>query len=66
MRDRSPVLLKSWFNHKALALVVLPVLLAATFVFGLCMAVINLIWTNTVQAIVPPEALGAALLEGAK
>ena len=29
MRDRSPVLLKSWFNHKALALVVLPVLLAA-------------------------------------
>ena len=36
----------------------LPVLLAATFVFGLCMAVINLIWTNTVQAIVPPEALG--------
>lgn len=35
-----------------------PVLLAATFAFGAAMAVINLIWTNTVQTIVPPEALG--------
>jgi MFS family permease len=36
----------------------LPALLAAAFVFGLCLSAGGLVWTNTLQEMVPAERLG--------
>jgi DHA3 family tetracycline resistance protein-like MFS transporter len=37
---------------------IVPVVLAASFGVGFTMALVNLVWTNTVQEMVPREALG--------